>query len=365
MSQTLITGGDGYMGRRVAARILQGGDDEVVLHLRAADAVEFVAKKERLDALLGDQAGRVRYLGGDLTDDEPFAALDPRPITTIVHTAAVTRFNVDRDTAQRVNVDGTQRVLGFAERCPGLTSMTMLSTVYSSGLVSGPIPEAPNSGAGGFANFYEWSKWEAERLVLDGHAHLPFRILRLATVITDDVGEVTQYNAFHNTLKLYYYGLLSLLPGLPSTPLYFVTGRFATEAVHHLATSPAASGIYHVAHRREESLALGQLIDEAFDCFETHEDFRRRRVLRPLYADAETFGLLSDGVGGFASAAVDQALSSVTPFARQLYIDKDILNDRLRAALPTYEAPEPVELVRRTCEQLVATKWGRHATVGV
>ena len=43
-------------------------------------------------------------------------------------------------------------------------------------------------------------------------------------MIADDAsGAVTQQNAFHNTLKLFYYGLLALMPGACDTPLYFIT----------------------------------------------------------------------------------------------------------------------------------------------
>jgi hypothetical protein len=50
---------------------------------------------------------------------------------------------------------------------------------------------------------------------------LPLSVARLATVIADEErGAVTQFNAFHNTLKLFYYGPLSLMPGNPATRLY-------------------------------------------------------------------------------------------------------------------------------------------------
>jgi hypothetical protein len=190
--------------------------------------------------------------------------------------------------------------------------------------------------------------------------YLPWRILRVATVVADDAsGHVTQFNAFHNTLKLLYYGLLSIVPGKPDTPLYFVTGDFVTDAVFKLMRNPANRAIYHVCHNRSESLTLGQLMDVAFECFAEQQDFKSRRILQPLYADAESFDLLGDAMDTFGGSIVNQALSSVSPFARQLFVEKEFLNAKLVSALSDYRAPEARQVIRNTCAYLVRTKWGR------
>jgi hypothetical protein len=82
-------------------------------------------------------------------------------------------------------------------------------------------------------------------------------------------------------------------------------------------------------------------------------------VLRPPYADAESFALLVDGIEGFGGEVYRQALGSVAPFARQLFVHKEFDNRNLRAQLADYRAPVPAELVRRTCEHLVQTRWGK------
>ena len=79
----------------------------------------------------------------------------------------------------------------------------------------------------------------------------------------------------------------------------------------------------------------------------------------PLYADAESFDLLGDAMDTFGGSIVNQALSSVSPFARQLFVEKEFLNDKLASALGNYRAPEARQLIRNTCEYLVRTKWGR------
>jgi nucleoside-diphosphate-sugar epimerase len=302
----------------------------------------------------------VRWAAADLGAEEPFAGVDPAGVRAILHSAAVTRFNVDAETAQRVNVDGTHRVLSFARRCPRLERVAVLGTLYASGLRAGPIEEIPLDDTAGFANAYERSKWAAEQLLFHEFADLPWRLCRVATVVADDGnGHVTQMNAVHNTLKLLFHGLLSLVPGRCSVPVYFVTGDFVIEAVLAALAAAGDAGIFHVCHTRGESLTVGELIDSAFAVFEEQDDFRARRILRPLFADARSFDLLVGAVRSFGGGIVSQAVSSVAPFAPQLFVAKDADNRRLRAAMPAYAAPDPKRLVERTCRHLVETRWGR------
>lgn len=357
----LISGADGYVGRHTARSYLTQTDAQVTLLVRARDLAHARDKRDAMAEMLrGCDLGRVSYLHADLSDDEPLRDLDPAGITSIVHAAAVTRFNVEQELARTVNIDGADKMLAFADRCPRLEAFGLLSTVYSCGLVPGEIAEAQASGDSGFANHYEWSKCAAERLALDAHAHLPLRVIRIATLFADDSdGNVTQFNAFHNTLKLYFYGLLSLVPGKLDTPVYLVTGDFVRRAVFHLMRSRQARGIYHVAHERPYNPTLGELIALTFDLFEAHEEFRRKRILRPLFTDFASFELLAESVETFASAVTRQALQSMTPFARQMYSYKEIANSRLRAELADYTPPDHRAQLAGAVRRLIETRWGR------
>jgi nucleoside-diphosphate-sugar epimerase len=358
----LVTGADGYLGRLLVRRLLESTESELILSLRARDAAELAAKQAGLAATLGGGASRVRWAVADLGTEEPFAGVDPTEVRAILHSAAVTRFNVDAETARRVNVDGTRCVLAFARRCKHLERIALLGTLYASGLRAGPIEETPLDDTAGFANQYERSKWGAEQLLLHEFADLPWRLCRVATVVADDEhGRVTQWNAVHNTLKLLFHGLLSLVPGRCSVPVYLVTGEFVVAAVL-AALAAGEAGIFHVCHTRAESLTLGELIEVAFAVFEEQHDFRARRILRPLFADARSFDLLVGAVRSFGGGIVNQAVSSVAPFAPQLFVEKDPDNRRLRAAMPAYAAPDPKELAERTCAHLVRTRWGRAAS---
>ena len=343
----LVTGASGYVGGLVVRRLVAAGD-EVLAHGRSPSDVEGATP------VLGDLAGA-----------DPFAAVPTAVrsrITGIVHAGAVTRFDVDRALARSVNVGGTAKVVAFARTCPRLDSLGVVSTVYATGLRSGPVAEELYDDGPGFANDYEWSKWESEQVVARDGDGLPWRIIRVATVVADDdSGSVTQHNAFHETLKLWFHGLLPLVPGNGDTRLYVVTGEFVAGAIVALMDPAGPDGVFHVAHEAGASLTLAEALDVVAEAFDSVESFRRRRVLRPLLGDKESFDLLAGGVGAFGGGLVRQSLGSVVPFARQLFVSKDLDNRRLRAAVDGYRAPDAAELVRRTCDHLVATRWGRHA----
>jgi thioester reductase-like protein len=358
--QILITGGDGYFGLKLARLYLASAGNSVFLWIRASDEQEFEEKTRKLKQELHDFAGRVCYGYGDLNSEQPFDSVDPDNVHVIIHAAAVTRFNVDEETARRTNIEGTEKLLRFADRCPAFEALGLLSSIYASGLKDGAVDEIRFGADAGFANHYEWSKWASEEVLLTGFNHLPWRIFRIATVIADDIeGRVTQQNALHNTLKLLYYGLLSMIPGNLASPIYLVTGDFAADSIFSLITDSPLRSIYHVAHSQGESVTLEELIEIAFSTFNEDIDFRSNRILRPLFCDHRSFELLVDGISHFNDSVLNQAIASVAPFASQMFVKKDLGNQKLVSALHHYEAPEAAQLVRNTCKYLVQTKWRR------
>lgn len=358
----LITGAGGLVGSRIADVLAQNPDHHLLLWLHAASDADFAQRRGMLRERFIAHADRIDFAWGDLASHEPFAGVNPERITGIVHCAAVTRFNVDAQAADAVNIEGTRRMCEFAARCKHLERFLLLGSVYGCGLVEGEIAERPFAAAPEFANHYERSKHAAERVLREEFPQLPWRILRMATAIADDdSGGVTQYNAFHNTLKLCFYGLLSLIPGNENAKLHFVTADFAASAAARVFDSATAHGIYHACHEADYALTLGELMDIAFERFNEEEDFRKRRILKPLYCDEQAFGLLSSGVKTFGGAIVDQGLSSVTPFAKQLYSMKTFSSTRLRELWPEYTSPNPAVLARAVCDFLVATRWGLRA----
>lgn len=358
----LITGGSGHIASRVAKRYLQESDARLMLWLHAESMDEFERKRSALDVQLSPAKGRVEYYPGDLAADKPFSDIDPASITHVVHAAAVTRFNVEQAIAQQINIEGSEKLFQFCQRCPQLERLALLSTVYVSGLRAGPMDEIELDEQYGFANHYESSKWAAENLLLKKYRSLPWQIARISTILAeDDDGVVGQYNAVHNTLKLLFYGLLPIIPGRHDTPLYFVTSRFVTDSLVALLDNAAPQTICHITHARDEVLSLGELMNLSFAAFGKDADFSKRRVMPPLYTDQTSFERLADSIQGFGGAVMKQSVASVTPFSKQLFVHKDMRNGNLRAYLDEYRAPDQQQLVEQICAHLVRTRWGREA----
>ncbi len=359
-ARTLITGVTGYVGARVASKVLNESDAPVVLWTQASSADEAAARTKVLEQKFGAASLRIQYRFGRLEDAEPFASVDASEIGTIVHSAAVTRFNVDQETARRVNTEGSEKVFKFAQSCPKLERLAHVSTLYTSGLTEGPIEEEAFDSVAGFANHYERSKYAVEQLLMREYSSLPWQAFRVATIVADDDdGVVTQYNAVHNTLKLVYYGLISTVPGDVATPLYFVTGKFVTDAIVQVLKKPLNHSFFNVAHTEAESLRLGELIDIAFAEFETEAGFKSRRVLKPLFVDYESFDMLVRGTEGFSGGVLRQAIDSISPFARQLFVSKHVNNDKLASTIDDYRAVDVAPLVKGVCSHLMRTRWGR------
>ena len=61
---------------------------------------------------------------------------------------------------------------------------------------------------------------------------------------------------------------------------------------------------------------------------------------------------------GLSGVVVKQALESIRPFAKQLYIDKSIANDNLLRQYPEYRAPDMNALLDNVVQYLMREKWG-------
>jgi nucleoside-diphosphate-sugar epimerase len=345
----LVTGADGYLGLALVRRYLADGE-KVIACVHGQDAGSLERKRRALRLALGTAFESVYVVGTDLREPEPFAAVSAE-VTEIVHAAAVTRFDVSRRAAYEVNVRGTTEVAAFAARCRRLRSLTLLGSIHATGLMSGPIREEPIRERPQFANWYEWSKCLAEEALITRYAELPWRIIRIATAVADgESGRVTQRNAVHDTLRLLWRGVLSVLPGEPATRVYFVTRDYAADACATLARTAPAQAIFHVCPRAEHALALGDVLESVHSAFEESAEFRRRRVLAPSLCDWESFERLRFALEEHRSALAP-VVGGLAPFARQLYVSKEVDNRSLAAWL---DPPcVTLELVRRVCRSLM------------
>ena len=113
--KVLITGGAGFLGRRLAAKLLERGT------LRDADDSERTLEQIVLvDVVQGTPFNdpRVRQVKGDISDPEFLASTIDRDTDSIFHLAAVVsgQAEADFDLGMRINVDASRQLLDVCKR---------------------------------------------------------------------------------------------------------------------------------------------------------------------------------------------------------------------------------------------------------
>lgn len=352
----LLTGATGYLGAKILLELARRGDTHIIAAVRDASPERIETIKRNFDA--AGAAASLEFHAADLTQPNPFAAIAAERLTHIVHTSADTRFNISADIADHLNRDGSRKVFELAERAPNLQALVYLSSVYSGGLVEGKVEEMLFRSTPVFSNHYERSKFESENLLANDFSHLPWQILRVATVIADaESGHAGQINVFHNTARLIFNGLISILPGAPATSLYFVPADLVATTSAQLCFDGTAHTVRHLCFPKRASLTLQSVIDIMMETFASDERFAARRILRPLLTDLDNFLAVSDVVDkGFTGVLLKQAVESIRPFAPQMFSDKDF-----QVSLPAFATFDndafQRQLLRNVLRHLMRDVW--------
>jgi thioester reductase-like protein len=291
----LITGATGFVGMEVLARYLEHSRRRIIALVRADDDAAATGRINGvLDNLFGERAGehrpRVTAHAANLT--APGLGLRPDvreglacQVSTIVHSAASVSFTLPLDDARAINVEGTRRMLEFAEEaraCGGLERYGHVSTAYVAGDHAGRFAEADLDVGQGFRNTYERSKFEAEGLVRS-QPGLPFTIMRPSIVVGDRrSGWTAAFNVLYWPLRAVARGLFTAVPAVPSAPVDVVSVDYVADAVHELCEGEGGIGqTYH--------LTAGQNVSTFGEIAQAASRYFRRplpRVLSPAEFDS-------------------------------------------------------------------------------
>jgi thioester reductase-like protein len=193
MTQHLVTGFPGFIGRRLVASLLDRREDVSVVALvepRMRDAALAAAADlgaaDRIEVLDGDISER--HLG--LSDDDYGRLL--AEVRVVHHLAAIYDLAVPSEIAQKVNVEGTGNVLDLCRDADGLERLNYVSTAYVAGDRTGVAYEHELNLGQGFKNHYESTKFQAEVWVREMMDRIPTTIYRPAIVVGDSKTGVTQ-----------------------------------------------------------------------------------------------------------------------------------------------------------------------------
>jgi thioester reductase-like protein len=297
----LLTGATGFVGMEVLARYLERTDRCVYALVRGASEREVTARVERaLRCLFGANhpySRRVVAVRGDIA--RPGLGLGRRRdwlaerVSEVVHGAASVSFELGLEDLREVNVEGTRRVLEFAERADkrdGLRRFSYISTAYVAGEHVGCFSEDDLDVGQRFRNAYEQSKFEAEHLVAG--ARLPVTVLRPSIIVGErETGWTQSFNVLYWPLRAFSRGAYAALPARRDAPVDVVPVDYVADAIFALSQAPEAEGSTFHLTAGCNATSVGELVELAAAYF------RRpaprlispgvyRRVVHPLLLQA-------------------------------------------------------------------------------
>jgi thioester reductase-like protein/short-subunit dehydrogenase involved in D-alanine esterification of teichoic acids len=243
----VVTGGTGFIGRRVVSRLLDARPDaEVWVLVRRPSLGRF----ERL----ADQWGeRTKPLVGDLTEADlgltQQAVAELGEVQHVVHCAAIYDITAAEAEQRAANVEGTRAVIELARRLDA--TLHHVSSIAVAGDFRGEYTEADFDVGQQLPTPYHQTKFEAELLVRSATS-LRYRIYRPAVVVGDSrTGEMDKVDG-----PYYFFGVLRKLTVLPRfTPIMLPdTGRTNIVPVDYVVDALVA--LLHIDGRDGQTFHL-------------------------------------------------------------------------------------------------------------
>lgn len=247
MTTAVVTGFPGFLGSALVPRLRRRFD-----HVRCL--VE-PARQERAQQELQVstvERNAVHLHAADLT--EPGLGIDQATLATLsseatelFHLAAAYDLGVDRDTAEAVNVRGTERLCSMVTDWTGLERFHHVSTCYVSGRFTGEFTAADLEVGQRFNNHYEASKFRAERVVRRQIEENSLTVYRPAIVVGDSrTGYIESYNGPYYLLRwLLRCGTIApvpWIPGMADAELNVVPRDVVVASIDSLAAMDVTAG---------------------------------------------------------------------------------------------------------------------------
>jgi long-chain acyl-CoA synthetase len=276
----LLTGTTGFVGMALLARYLERTERPVYALVRAVNDRTAAARTRRtLHALFGPEhpyGQRVIPVRGDITRRGLGMRAEcdqlAEHVNEVVHGAASVSFELELDTLREINVEGTRRMLDFAELCSdrgGLRRFSYISTAYVAGQHRGCFSEDDLDVGQRFRNGYERSKFEAETLVTSACEEMPITVLRPSIVVGERAsGWTVSFNGLYWPLRAFARGAFAALPARRDAPVDVVPVDYVADASFALAQMREAEGATFNLTAGAHTSTVGELVELATTSFQ-------------------------------------------------------------------------------------------------
>jgi thioester reductase-like protein len=294
-SETIfLTGFPGFIAERLVKR-LASRDTKFFLLVQKSFIEKATQAVCDIAAKTGVPLENFALVEGDITQanvgiDEEKSKTIRDSATDVYHLAAIYDLAVAKEIASRVNVEGTKNVNEFVKKLQNLRRYNYVSTCYVAGKRRGEILESELEHGAGFRNFYEETKYLAEREVERLKNNIPLTIFRPSIVVGDsETGETAKYDGIYSLILYlrkapYIFRFVNV--GNKDVKLNLVPVDFVVEAIAALAKDERAIG---------KTIALADpnplTTEEIFDAF-AEAMTGKKSVIKPPPRLVENFLML-------------------------------------------------------------------------
>ena len=225
MARVFLTGGSGFIGGALCARLVEAGDEVRALARSPAAAATVAAR--------GAQPAE-----GNVLDEDALAAA-MAGCAVAYHVAGVnTHCPSNPEELMRVNVGGTEAMIRAAARA-GVGRVVMTSSAASVGEAQGTVGHEDTPHRGSYLSLYDRSKHEGEQAAFAAGARLGVEVVALNPSSVQGPGRATG----NGTLIIAY--LNGKLPAFVDVPVSVVDVADVAEAhllaAEHGPPAPATS----------------------------------------------------------------------------------------------------------------------------
>jgi len=250
----VITGGCGFLGRRLALLLLERDKaDELVLFDNAPSALPLPDDK------------RVRVVTGDIADRATVGALIGPSTDAVFHLAAIVsgQAEADTDLGYRVNLEGTRAVL---DACRALGSVPKLIFASSLAVYGGALPHAVGDETALTPQSSYGTQKAIGELLINDYTRKGFvdgRALRLPTVVVRPGRPNRAASTFASSMiREPIAGQEAVCPVSPETVMALASPRRVVASLAHALDVPGeALGYNRVLQLPGYSVAVGEMAE--------------------------------------------------------------------------------------------------------